>query len=648
MEIFQHLLVEELLHKFEGVVRNYRIYVTIGGEQIEVEANLRNSLWKPRKVSFYLGFTIRGPEAFGIQTKTAEKETKSTISQPYDVSAIMKKIMIFSVIFSLRVSDWYSLFGCFALSSLTATEQHFVDRHQSALITRVSDTGFILDKLMDRMLISAEKYDTVRALQTTEDQMRGILQGLTLAGKDALCEILKKMRSMRPLISELEETEKSLDHGGEKRLRFGQRKYKKGPSGKLKLEPVDSLMDSSDWTELEPVVNTVDEVQTFSLQSEAGGFECSVSALRWVCKEKVSFEYQFCSWDEHMSRPSCKDYMPAGPLLDITVTAGKLEEVHLPHWICVEHNSKISDMFAVRHVDSCGDFVEQVSEVTSSHVKLFQAVFSPRGAMILKKLSFPVKVRYDVLIYKTIKTALTLHVYLVPPDPVLKQAVEREEKSDGSKRIRKPNPDKSLQMENHFFLSTETDSSEISPDKLKLRYEGRSPNFFEVFIRNAKSDFSLKLESEQKKSREKETIWSCTIRTDDYQNRNTDHEQGKIITMHYYFNLAKLIIRLSKCCFNIASFSLTASGQHFVDRHRTALVNRVRETGAILDLLKDRGLISNESYDSVRALNTTQDQMRDILKFVTSAGQRSKDLFYEILKGLRCLQPLISELEGSR
>ncbi|KAI3376233.1 hypothetical protein L3Q82_016741, partial [Scortum barcoo] len=162
MEIFQHPLVEELLHRFEGVVRHYRIYVTIGGEQIEVEANLQNSLWKPRKVSFYLGFTIRGPEAFGIQTKTAEK----------------------------------------------VTQQHFVDRHQSALITRVSDTGFILDELLDRRLISAEKYDTVRALQTTEDQMRGILQGLTSEGKDALYEILKKMRSMRPLISELEETEK--------------------------------------------------------------------------------------------------------------------------------------------------------------------------------------------------------------------------------------------------------------------------------------------------------------------------------------------------------------------------------------------------------------------------------------------------------
>lgn len=70
-----------------------------------------------------------------------------------------------------------------------------------------------------------------------------------------------------------------------------------------------------------------------SLQSEAGQYECSVSALRWVCNKKVSFHYQFRSWEEHMAEPACIDYMPAGPLLDITVTDGKLEEVHLPHWI---------------------------------------------------------------------------------------------------------------------------------------------------------------------------------------------------------------------------------------------------------------------------------------------------------------------------
>ncbi|XP_049442176.1 uncharacterized protein LOC125894660 [Epinephelus fuscoguttatus] len=73
-----------------------------------------------------------------------------------------------------------------------------------------------------------------------------------------------------------------------------------------------------------------------NLQSEAGAFECSVSGLRWVCKEKVSFKYQFCSWEGHADRLKTMWYIPGGPLLDITVIFGKLDEAHLPHWICTD------------------------------------------------------------------------------------------------------------------------------------------------------------------------------------------------------------------------------------------------------------------------------------------------------------------------
>ena len=93
---------------------------------------------------------------------------------------------------------------------------------------------------------------------------------------------------------------------------------------------------------------------------------------------------------------------------------------------------------------------------------------------------------------------------------------------------------------------------------------------------------------------------------------------------------------------------MTFSGQHFVDLHRTALIQRVHYTGAILDELQHRNLISNETYDAVRALQTTQDQMRDILKFVTAAGTSGKDALYGILKGMKYLKPLMSELEGSQ
>ncbi|XP_035528157.1 NACHT, LRR and PYD domains-containing protein 1b allele 2-like [Morone saxatilis] len=112
---------------------------------------------------------------------------------------------------------------------------------------------------------------------------------------------------------------------------------KEGPSGSLELKGCgSSTQDSSDWTKLEPEVNSTDadEAPFYSLQTEAGKFECSVSGLRWLCKEKVSFKYQFCSWEEHIERMESIQYMPAGPLIDITVSAGRLDEVYLPHWIC--------------------------------------------------------------------------------------------------------------------------------------------------------------------------------------------------------------------------------------------------------------------------------------------------------------------------
>uniref|UniRef100_A0A3Q0RPJ6 CARD domain-containing protein n=1 Tax=Amphilophus citrinellus TaxID=61819 RepID=A0A3Q0RPJ6_AMPCI len=85
---------------------------------------------------------------------------------------------------------------------------------------------------------------------------------------------------------------------------------------------------------------------------------------------------------------------------------------------------------------------------------------------------------------------------------------------------------------------------------------------------------------------------------------------------------------------------------HFVECHRAALINRVSETGAILDKLREKDLISDENYDNVRGFKTTRNQMREILKIVTT--KKGKDALYEILKGMKSLRPLMSELQGSQ
>uniref|UniRef100_A0A3B4GZA3 Uncharacterized protein n=1 Tax=Pundamilia nyererei TaxID=303518 RepID=A0A3B4GZA3_9CICH len=76
-EISRNPAVQELLLRLDGEVRNYKVYTRVGGKEIEMDANVRNKIWKPRSVTFYLGFTIRGPVAFDIQRKTADTGKKA-------------------------------------------------------------------------------------------------------------------------------------------------------------------------------------------------------------------------------------------------------------------------------------------------------------------------------------------------------------------------------------------------------------------------------------------------------------------------------------------------------------------------------------------------------------------------------------------
>ncbi|XP_026041786.1 uncharacterized protein LOC113032850 [Astatotilapia calliptera] len=284
------------------------------------------------------------------------------------------------------------------------------------------------------------------------------------------------------------------------------------------LEGCQSLtQDCSDWTNLEPEVNSTDadEAPTYSLQSAAGHFECRVSGLRWVCKGKTSFQYQFRSWEGHMERMESRQYMPAGPLMDVTVTAGKLNEVHLPHWICIDDIPDILDTFAVLHIDDCGDVVEKVSEVTPTHVKLTEPHFSLIGALI--RLFFPLKIScYTLMYYKPNTSFLKLHVYPIRQDPALEQGIDKEESSDGYKRIKKPHPDKYLQTERTFSLKADNTSAKIQPKELTLRYNRQ--NFYEVYVKNPGSELILTLVHTHPADGEPadEPLWKCEIQADDH------------------------------------------------------------------------------------------------------------------------------------
>uniref|UniRef100_A0A3B3YS90 FIIND domain-containing protein n=1 Tax=Poecilia mexicana TaxID=48701 RepID=A0A3B3YS90_9TELE len=360
-------------------------------------------------------------------------------------------------------------------------------------------------------------------------------------------------------------------------------------------------MDTCDWIKLDPEVHRVREMQTYSLQSGSGCFECSVSTLRWVCKEPISFRYHFGSWEEHYERITLMDYLPAGPVLDISILAGTMEEVYLPHWIGTESTSP--DMFAVLHVDACGDSIEKVSDVTSSYVKLLQPTFSPKAPIFLKKLGISVKVRSDVLIFKTIKEYLTLHVYLVPH--CLKKKVCEEESGHSSKIISKPGKQESLETLDSFNLTTDADNAEIEPETLCLAYD--TGTYFEVCIRNADSDFNLTLTAENK-SNDGVAIWKRKIRRGDYKS-NIDNSQA------------------------MAEEAESAPVVQLLQNQKAKLIKILSaEADFVLQHAHSRHLTSDQGYEKIKACRVPREKVQELLDHVIQKGAKAAKGMLELLK----------------
>ncbi|XP_071314439.1 NACHT, LRR and PYD domains-containing protein 1 homolog [Trachinotus anak] len=150
-------------------------------------------------------------------------------------------------------------------------------------------------------------------------------------------------------------------------------------------------------------------------------------------------------------------YMLGGPLVDITVISGKLDEVYMPHWICTDDNPAVLDKFAVLHKSASGDVVEQLRshQLMSSH----PSQFSLQEDSLLMRMGFPVKINCIMLIFKTNKEFLTPHVYLIPCDSALKEKIKEEELPCGYTMIPKPYPEKSLKMHGLFILTADLDSA---------------------------------------------------------------------------------------------------------------------------------------------------------------------------------------------
>eukprot|EP00063_Salmo_salar_P069170 XP_014044005.1 PREDICTED: caspase recruitment domain-containing protein 8-like [Salmo salar] len=244
----------------------------------------------------------------------------------------------------------------------------------------------------------------------------------------------------------------------------------------------------------------------FRHMTPKGSFECTVSGLRWLCERDVILKYHFRNWEPYSHLLKDMQYTQGGPLLDITMELGELEEVHLPHFVCLGTNPSLRNEMKILHVEEHGVSLEEVHEVTRFHAKILHPKFSAIS-VILRLLSWNVDVHCELMLYLTVmKESLIPRLYLFPSNPGQMQAVEQQEsKFQGSKRFLISRPEQSFKLNSSFRLNIPCSTS-INPPRIHLIHRDTTPSFFRAVVKMTGIDIEMQLFSDDERIAWKEIV----------------------------------------------------------------------------------------------------------------------------------------------
>ncbi|KAM9399082.1 uncharacterized protein ACWYII_031439 isoform 1-T1 [Salvelinus alpinus] len=405
--------------------------------------------------------------------------------------------------------------------------------------------------------------------------------------------------------------EDTRDHGGECCVKPGPEKLI--PQS---CKTCDHVEDSTHWLQIEPLTSTVQGVTMFRHRTPKGSYECTVSGLRWLCERDVILKYHFRNWDPYSQLLKDMQYTQGGPLLDITMELGELEEVHLPHFVCLGTNPSLRNEMKILHVEEHGVSLEEVHEVTRFHAKILHPKFSAIS-LILRLLSWNVDVHCELMLYLTVmKETLISRLYLFPWNPGQIQAVEQQEsKFQGSKRFPITRPEQSFKLNSSIRLNIPCSTS-INPQKIHFIQRDTTPSFFRAVVKMTGIDIEMELFSDDER-----TVWKEKVSQDEYitDTRSTSAVSG---------------------AGRPAESSLTGSAEQQLRSVRTKFVKRVSKAvlNGLLDGLLQHTVINQEEMESVKVIAERAEKARDIIDMVLRKGTESCSRMINLLGELdHCL-----------
>ncbi|XP_041730589.2 NACHT, LRR and PYD domains-containing protein 1 homolog [Coregonus clupeaformis] len=276
----------------------------------------------------------------------------------------------------------------------------------------------------------------------------------------------------------------------------------------------DHVEDSTQWLQIEPLTSTVQGVKMFRHRTPKGRYECTVSGLRWVCERDVILKYHFRNWEPYSQLLKDMQYGQGGPLLDISMELGELEEVHLPHFVCLGTNPSLRNEIKILHVEEHGVSVEEVHEVTRFHAKILHPKFSAISVILSYIFFWNVDVHCDVVLYMAVKKATVIsRLYMLLRNSSQKEAVRDREKnqvSQGYSEFLLSSPNRSLKL-NSWFAVKNPHSSSINPEKIQLLPADTTPSCCKMVMRNTGVDIEMELIGDDER-----TVWKSVVSKDEY------------------------------------------------------------------------------------------------------------------------------------
>uniref|UniRef100_A0A8B9NUA9 Caspase recruitment domain-containing protein 8 n=1 Tax=Apteryx owenii TaxID=8824 RepID=A0A8B9NUA9_APTOW len=345
----------------------------------------------------------------------------------------------------------------------------------------------------------------------------------------------------------------------------------------------------------------------------AGSFQCSVTGLGFEVNSAVTIQYRYASWNEHLSAAAQEAWVVTGPLFHIKVQPEAVGAVHLPHFVCLAESVDVSNC-RIAHFKSGKMTLKEPTKLNAFCAVLENPSFSLLGVLWrrLRSTLNLLPMHSLVLIFQQLSAAnTTLHLYLIPDDNSVKQAIEKQEMNWNSKLIPKPSPFNPLFFGCSYQVSS-TSHVVITPEP-HLTFCYKSPKeqqlFIEIYIRNMAEEIWLHMTD----GRNGTLVWKASLRSGDI-NPPT-------------------------------SASRTLSGAAFMKMHKKELCYRMGRISPILLHLRDANVINSDEEEEVQSQSMSRKKNQALLQLVERKGSEAQEQLYKILRERDLF--LITDLEKS-